>query len=442
MAVSNVSINKFFRPVCRRLSVIALVFWLPAYGFAETKSRVIPQLEVQQEEPSKYRHYNRLLRTQLSNLWAYVEGAVLTRSVWDAITQPLRHTHPLDTGIPGVTGTATPITAFSDTATDKLVSILTQINEELRTSPKGKHFLITSGTFSNLHNFMNGTDVQGMSKEKMTVLDSLIKGIKEKANLDMKQIIANSTGATSSQKKGAITISPFAQQGLTERQAAADSIHSDDGMLPDGHTIARRMERARVYTNWKDQLFSQTLAGAMAGAGIEAVITVTYKSVYEQRPPWLWDDSDTAEVATAAAGGALFGALGTAANWALQYRLKDSMLGHLWITNTIVTGSLHLLKESAKIATLRDDALSLGQLAESMPATLVISLGAYIGEQATRIPLAGAITGAVTARLAVGVAHNYLHHYLNATSAPPVHANASIPNHISVGVVQPVAEPL
>ena len=452
MAACKYPMDKYSKKVKIQLPALMMAAWIPIMAFAdqftiEDFQDQQPREASQNSEVDEHAHYNRVLRTQLGNLWAFVESAVISRTVYQAVTRPVKPAHSdritsdhgaLHTGMPGVRGSVSHLTPASNSAADKLISVLTQVNADLRSNPQGKQFILTQGVFSDLNNFMRGTDVAGITSDKENTINSLIGRIEAKAQVNLSQVVLDATQASRSQKKNAKSVTPFTEpqqhvehkggwRGRSESPAAADP-------LPDGKTIARRMESARTYTNWQDQLLRQTLAGAMVGAGLEAVITVTYKSVYEQRPPWAWDDTDTAEVARAAASGAMTGAVSTAATWALRNQYPSLPL---WMTSTIVTGSIHLMKESAKIATMRDDALTLRQLAESMPATLAMSITAYLGEQISPVPLLGSIAGAITGRIAVGVAHNYLLQYLNTPSAYSSDIPNTMPSHISVGLVHP-----
>ncbi len=416
---------------------------------AETDTQYPPfEHNLQIDEPCENRHYNRLLRTQLNNLWAYAEGAVITRAVRQAFISSGEQSRRA----PGVQTSAVQVRSDLGSPADILGAVLHNIYLNVRsgTSAGGKKFLITEGAYSSLVEFMKGNNIEGMDPADKTYIKTLIGKIEVNNGISMKQAVLDGTRASTGEQRGAISIESFvplkrANEEKWLSQRGSQTTQADSSTLPDAQTITRRMEHARANINWKDQLLRQTLAGAMVGAGVEAVITVTYKSVYEQRPPWTWEDSDIAEVAMAIAGGALTGAVSTAATWALRGNSQSGI--RLWMASTIVTGSMHLLKESAKIATFSEDALSVQQLAESMPAILVMSLGAYFGEQLSPIPLVGAIAGAVSGRIATGLAHSYLQTYLNTPSVTPhdiqqafVNEPTTMPAHISVGIIRPVDE--
>ncbi len=396
MTISNSS----FAPDARLWLAIGVV----AIATLHASSMVLAEEEMQPAAtltPSSsaltYSGYNSPLRTQLSNLWAFVEQASITRGIW----RTLKENKSLESAR---------IASTPTTAAGRLISILSQINIGLREKPSGKLFVISANSYANLLSFVTDGTVDGLTDHKESTLNRLIEKIETKSGQSMKNVILNESRATSRERSKAVKISSATPSGT--------STTTEKSRSTDKATIEKRYREDAQFAaaSWQDQLLRQTLAGAMAGAGLEMVITVSYKTFVDGRPPWVWEDADTAEVAWATGSGAAFGALGTAATWTLNHRYPSLPL---WMTSATVTSSMHLIRESLKMMVHQDDAPTFTELGKSLPATLVMSIGAYIGEQMSPLPLVGAVLGAISGRIAIGAIDTYLQEHINQIPNPP-----------------------
>ncbi|CAM3773913.1 hypothetical protein [Parendozoicomonas haliclonae] len=388
-------------------------------------------LPMQEDTDGLYHQYNNLLRNQMSNLWGFVENAAVSRAIWHAVHDKEKPAKAqtrdggwFSWGWLGLGGKA-PLG-------EQLVDVLKQINIDLRSNPDGKKFLLTKALYDGLADVLDEKTIKGVSRDNLSDINVLIDKIEQKSKSDIQDIIFNVAAATGREKRGAKNITPAASKAADAAKKYADA--TQDPSAPSPEVITRRMNNANSYTDWRDHLLRQALAGAMLGAGVEAVITVTYKSAYDGKHPWNWDEKDKAEVATAAFDGAVTGGVSTAATYMLTSKYPGVPL---WVSSALVTGSIYLVKESVKIAAGSEDAASMRDMAQAVPMALALSLSSYIGESACHpVPLLGAIAGALTGRLAIGVASNLLEKMIEEKSSQARALPFSQPDNVSVKLLK------